>query len=84
MRQGRRLGVLGVLALLALAAGGITFAAFRATSANSGDILEAGPRGIEYDDLVLTRPGRLHSRHDLSQFGMNRRARHEVARDGMM
>ena len=42
MRQGRRLGVLGVLALLALAAGGVTFAAFRATSANGGDIVEAG------------------------------------------
>jgi len=42
MRLGRRLGFLGVLALLALAAGGVTFAAFRATSANSGDIVEAG------------------------------------------
>jgi hypothetical protein len=31
-----------VLALLALAAGGVTFAAFRATSANDGDIVEAG------------------------------------------
>jgi hypothetical protein len=42
MTQGRRLGVLGVLALLALAAGGITFAAYTATSSNSTDRLEAG------------------------------------------
>ena len=51
---------------------------------SGGDILKASPRGIEYDDLVLIRPGRLHSRQDLSQFGMNRRARHEVARDELL
>ena len=42
MRQGRRLGLLGVLALLAAAAGGVTFAAYRATNSNGSDIIEAG------------------------------------------
>jgi hypothetical protein len=42
MRRLRHIGLLGALALLVPAAGGITFAAFTATNANSGDLLEAG------------------------------------------
>jgi hypothetical protein len=42
VRHVRRLGLLGVLALLIPAAGGITFAAYTATNANSGDLIEAG------------------------------------------
>jgi hypothetical protein len=38
----RRFGVLGLLGLLVPAAGGITFAAYTATNANTGDRLEAG------------------------------------------
>ena len=42
MKRWRRLGVLCVLALLVPAAGGVTFAAYTATSANGGNGLEAG------------------------------------------
>jgi hypothetical protein len=42
VRRLRHLGLLGALALLVPAAGGITFAAFTATNANSGDLIEAG------------------------------------------
>lgn len=42
MRGWRRLGVLCVLALLVPAAGGVTFAAYTATSVNGGNALEAG------------------------------------------
>jgi len=42
VRCWRRLGVLGALALLVPAAGGITFAAFTATNANSGDLIGSG------------------------------------------
>jgi hypothetical protein len=38
----RRLGALGVLALLIPAAGAVTFAAYTATTMNSGNIVEAG------------------------------------------
>jgi hypothetical protein len=38
----RRFGALGVLALLVPAAGGITFAAYTATNANNGNLVEAG------------------------------------------
>jgi hypothetical protein len=42
VRRLRHLGLLGALALLIPAAGGVTFAAFTATNANNGDLIEAG------------------------------------------
>lgn len=42
MRRRRHLFVLALLALLVPAAGGATYAAFRATTANTGDRIEAG------------------------------------------
>jgi hypothetical protein len=42
VRRWRRFGALGAIALLVPAAGGITFAAFTATNANSGDLIGSG------------------------------------------
>ena len=42
MRNWRRLLIVAALALLIPAAGGVTYAAFRATTGNSGDRIEAG------------------------------------------